>query len=133
MKVSVNAILTTLVGGCPVTTDASDKAVEKLLNENRALNMNLPYAEITGASKEEIYKENLRIKREKLYTLVPQFKEMEDEINVAGVSLANMLKKGEMSKRYLNTCEILIGDAKELVLGPNKKLVTINFENEVQA
>ena len=134
MKVSVNAILTTLVGGCPVTTDASKKATDKLFEENRVLNANLPYFEAKGMTREELYQENVRRKSERIYAMLPALREMQEEIAVAKESLSRILEKGNgIDKQYTRICEILITDAEELVLTPKKnaKVVDMKFENEI--
>lgn len=134
MKVSVNAILTTLVGGCPVTTNTSKKATEKLFEENRALNINLPCFEAKGMTREELQRQNLRVKSDKIYQMVPALEEMREEIDVARASLLRILEKGNgMDKRYTRICEILIADAEELVLSPKdrSKTVDMTFEHEI--
>ena len=134
MKVSVNAILTTLTGGCPVTTDTSDKTMSKLLEENTMLNASLPQFVSSTASKEEILEENINLKTEKLFELMPALKEaMEEEIMVARVALSNILiKKKGIDKQYLRICEMLIADAKDALLNPKTKsqLVDLKFERE---
>ena len=134
MKVSVNAILTTLVGGCPVTTDPSVKATEKLYEENRVLNANLPYFEAKGMTREELLRENLRVKSDRIYKMLPVLEEMKEEIDVARASLTRILEKGKgIDKQYTRICEILITDAEELVLSPKQRAKTVDmkFKDEV--
>ena len=133
MKVSVNAILTTLVGGCPVTTDSSEKALEKLWEENRRLNANLPVLVNDTLKREELISENVRVKSERIYEMLPVLQEMKEEIDVAKVSLSRILQRKGMGKAYYRTCQMLIDDAEELLVSPKAKTKAVNmpFENEI--
>lgn len=135
MKVSVNAILTTIMGGNPVTTDTSKKAMEKLLDENTALNYNLPQVVAKEYSKSELIKMNVEAKTSKLYELLPQLKDqMGEELAVAKVALEEALNKGQgINKQYLRICEMIVADA-EVALGlegKKSKLVDLKIDNEL--
>lgn len=133
MKVSVNAILTTLVGGNPVTTDGSEKAVEKLFEENKRLNANLPVLVDKTKTREELIEANIKLKSERIYEMLPALKEMEEELAVARQSLSRIMEKRGMNKAYFRTCEMIIADAEELVVSPKSKTKTVNmkFEDEI--
>lgn len=135
MKVSVNAILTTIMGGNPVTTDTSQKSMEKLLDENTALNYNLPQVVAKGYSKEELIAMNVREKTGKLYDLLPELQsQMGEELAVAKASLEKELSKGQgMSRQYVRICEMIIADAENVLGLENKKskLVDLKIDNEL--
>jgi len=135
MKIRVNAILTTLVGGQPVTTDSSEAAMSKLLDENMLLNANLPQATGKNLSKKELYDKNVQVKSDRIYELLPKLREeMGEEIEVAKASLNRIMAKGKgITKEYLRVCEILIGDAESILLDPKSKsrFVQLNFNNEI--
>lgn len=134
MKVSVNAILTTIMGGNPVTTDTSKKAMEKLLDENTSLNYNLPQVVAKDYSKEQLIEMNVRAKTEKIYELLPELeKQMGEELVVAKASLEKELGKGQgMNKQYIRICEMIIADAENALGLDNKKskLVDLKIDNE---
>ena len=133
MKVSVNAILTTLVGGNPVTVDGSDKAIQKLFEENKRLNANLPVVVDKTKSREELFEENIRAKSERIYQMLPALQEMEEELNVARASLTRILQKRGMGKAYFRTCQMILDDAEELLISPKAKTKVVNmkFEDEI--
>lgn len=136
MKVSVNAILTTIMGGNPVTTDTSQKSMEKLLNENTSLNYNLPQVVAKDCSREELIAMNVRAKTEKIYELLPALEsQMGEELAVAKASLEKELGKGQgMNKQYIRICEMIIADAESVLglEGKKSKLVDLKIDNELE-
>lgn len=131
MKTTIEAILTTMVGGRPVTREASARAIEKLKIKNRELNANLPLVEGKDSTREELREMNRRAKSDKLIQMVPALAGLDLEIGYATKKLQALLDEndGQITETYLRTCGFVLDMAEEKL---GKKVITLNFENEVQ-
>ena len=130
MKFSINSVLTTLVGGYPVTTDTTKRAMERLLDENMVLNANLPFVSSRELTKEELVEANVEVKREKIYELCPVLKEeMGEEVKAYGAALASLAKSGKtLSPEYQDICKLALTRARQVV---RSRTVSLDFEREV--
>lgn len=110
MKVTVSAILTTLVGGNPVLKKYSSRAVKKLLKQNSALNARLPFVINEGQSEEELVELNRRAKKLAIFEMCPELEEIEPEIEIACLRLNNEMKKcdGKLTGAYKLTAKYIL-------------------------
>ena len=128
VKTNLNAILTTMAGGVPITEETSDRALNKLLEQNRELNAHLPYFESGDMTRAEVLEQNRLIKSEALLEKLPELKSMMADIVFEGKELDAILKKeGKITDDYVLR-------AKKLLLMAQKRIGTkniiLNFEDQ---
>lgn len=117
MKTTISVILTTLVGGMPVSKDYSKRTLNKLLVKNRELNSNLPFVSEAYETEEELVEANRLAKKQAILESCPRLKEIEYDIDYASARLSDELKisDGKISEDYKLVAKYILALAESKV------------------